>query len=253
MAWKDLTLSDKARMINLAVRSGITDLRTIEEVYNKYALGGPEEKEQTDYTVVSSPWWNSPAQHSVQVPYRDVKVSDEELVDNYVENVLWKMENPRNKGYNKSDGKYYAYTDKDSKGNTHTNIGPGLEKNGHPHIDYTRGYTKQELDALAKGTVSSRVQKMTKSLQDMDNSKYAETRDTLSMGPLLSLVDIAYNVGTAKKRNLPEKWPTIVKHLAEGNLEKAKTQTYSGSTRRQKMRNDLLTYDAITSKTVKNR
>ena len=36
MAWNDLTLSDKARMIQLAVNSGITDLRTIQEVYNKY-------------------------------------------------------------------------------------------------------------------------------------------------------------------------------------------------------------------------
>lgn len=40
MAWNDLTLSDKARMIQLAVKSGITDLRTIQEVYNKYEEGG---------------------------------------------------------------------------------------------------------------------------------------------------------------------------------------------------------------------
>lgn len=40
MAWNDLTLSDKARMINLAVRSGITNLRDIQEVYNKYKEGG---------------------------------------------------------------------------------------------------------------------------------------------------------------------------------------------------------------------
>lgn len=44
MAWNDLTLSDKARMIQLAVNSGITDLRTIQEVYNKYAEGGPKRK-----------------------------------------------------------------------------------------------------------------------------------------------------------------------------------------------------------------
>jgi len=40
MAWNDLTLSDKARMMNLAVRSGINDLRDIQEVYNTYACGG---------------------------------------------------------------------------------------------------------------------------------------------------------------------------------------------------------------------
>lgn len=40
MPWNDLTLSDKARMIQLAVSSGITDLDTIQEVYNTYANGG---------------------------------------------------------------------------------------------------------------------------------------------------------------------------------------------------------------------
>ena len=40
MAWDDLPLSDKARMMQLAVSSGITDLRTIQEVYNKFAEGG---------------------------------------------------------------------------------------------------------------------------------------------------------------------------------------------------------------------
>lgn len=40
MAWNDLELPDKARMIKLAVDSGITDLRTIQEVYNKFAEGG---------------------------------------------------------------------------------------------------------------------------------------------------------------------------------------------------------------------
>lgn len=40
MSWNNLTLSDKARMMQLAVNSGITDLRTIQEVYNTYAEGG---------------------------------------------------------------------------------------------------------------------------------------------------------------------------------------------------------------------
>lgn len=40
MDWNDLTLSDKAKMMQLAVKSGITDLRTIQEVYNKFAEGG---------------------------------------------------------------------------------------------------------------------------------------------------------------------------------------------------------------------
>ena len=40
MTWNDLTVSDKARMMQLAINSGITDLRTIRDVYNTYAEGG---------------------------------------------------------------------------------------------------------------------------------------------------------------------------------------------------------------------
>lgn len=42
--YRDLKLADRARIIGLAVKSGITDLRTIENVYNTFAEGGPEEK-----------------------------------------------------------------------------------------------------------------------------------------------------------------------------------------------------------------
>ena len=38
--YQDLKLSDRARVIEMAVRSGITDLNTIEEVYNTFAEGG---------------------------------------------------------------------------------------------------------------------------------------------------------------------------------------------------------------------
>ena len=40
--YKDLPLSDRARIIGLAVKSGITDLSTIEEVYNRFDEGGPK-------------------------------------------------------------------------------------------------------------------------------------------------------------------------------------------------------------------
>ena len=42
--YKDLKLSDRARIIEMAVRSGITDLDTIEEVYNTFAEGGDLEE-----------------------------------------------------------------------------------------------------------------------------------------------------------------------------------------------------------------
>ena len=38
--YRDLKLSDRARVIEMAVKSGITDLNTIEEVYNTFAEGG---------------------------------------------------------------------------------------------------------------------------------------------------------------------------------------------------------------------
>ena len=250
--WKDLNLSDKAKMMRLAVRSGITDLRAIEDVYNKFAEGG--DKNRVEYFPINTPYWTPPAREEVkEVPYRGPKVSDEQLVDEYIDKVLWKMENPREKGYNKDDSKYYSYTDVDASGNTHVNIGPGLEQNGHHGIDYNKGYTREQINDFARNTVQNRARSMSNSLRKMDNEKYAETRDTLSLGPLLSLLDIAYNVKTSNKKNLPEKWPTLVKYLAEGNLDEAETQTYSGSKRRQRMRNDLLTYDTITDETVINR
>lgn len=206
-----------------------------------------------DYTFVNTSLYSPPKKREVKVPNRLTRVSDEELTDFYVKNVLWNMENPKNKGFNEEDGKYYSYTDKDSNGIKHINIGPGLEKTGHPNIDYSRGYTKEELDSIASTTVADRVVKMSKSLRDMNSKAYNETRDTLSLGPLLAITDIAYNVKTANRKNLPENWPSLIQNLSIGNLEEAKKHTYSGSKRRQKMRNDLLTYNPIDSTTVKNR
>lgn len=52
--WNDLTLSDKARMIQLAVKSGITDLNTIQRVYNTFANGGNLDGDETIKKVNSS-------------------------------------------------------------------------------------------------------------------------------------------------------------------------------------------------------
>ena len=49
MRWDDLNMGDKSRMIKLAVDSGITDLRTIRDVYNSYAEGGPIEEKKEKY------------------------------------------------------------------------------------------------------------------------------------------------------------------------------------------------------------
>ena len=61
MSWNDLSLPDKARMMQLAVKSGITDLRTIQEVYNKYAEGGPVEKQKAIINTNQETTYTPPA------------------------------------------------------------------------------------------------------------------------------------------------------------------------------------------------
>lgn len=175
--------------------------------------------------------------------YKNRKITNEEVARKYAKDIVWIMENPKNKGYNEKTGKYHAYTDKGADGVTHVNIGPGLEKIAHPNIDYKKSYTKQELDDIAYNTIIERQRAIDNSLRTMKNGKYSLTADTLSMGPRLALLDIGHNVKTSNRKNLPEKWPSLVDYIANGNLDKAKKETYSGSNRRQKMRNQLLTYD----------
>jgi len=59
MAWNDLQLSDRARMIQMAVNSGITDLSTIHEVYNKFAEGGYLYSSGGDKATLNNPRYNS--------------------------------------------------------------------------------------------------------------------------------------------------------------------------------------------------
>ena len=40
--WNDLSIREKAEMMRVAVRNGITTLPEIREAYNKFAMGGPE-------------------------------------------------------------------------------------------------------------------------------------------------------------------------------------------------------------------
>lgn len=225
----------------------------------RYAEGGDMDNPPYGWTYFSSPFWAPPASqgYDVKIPFAPPpmkgRVSDKEVIENYSKNVIWKMENPNNKGYDKKTGLYYSYTDKDASGNEHTNIGPGLEKNGHPDIDYTRGYSREQIDRIVNADLVAKMGQVSTNLEEMQDGKYAGVRDTLSIGPLMTLLDIAHNVKTSKKRNMPQSWPSLVKALATGNLEEAKKQTYSGSKRRQDMRNDLLIYGPITEETVINR
>jgi hypothetical protein len=45
--WNELSMADRAKYIQLGVKSGITDLSTIRKAYNAYAEGGHKESTQT--------------------------------------------------------------------------------------------------------------------------------------------------------------------------------------------------------------
>lgn len=174
---------------------------------------------------------------------------DSKVIDNYTNNVLWTMENPASRGLNNE--LYYTYTDKGVDGVTRKNIGPGIESHSNMakqlKYDNSTGYSKDELNQLVSEDLRKATPKIVESLNRMKDGQYYGVWDTLSTGPKMVLYDIYHNVKSSNKKNLPEKWSNLVKALAEGNLEEAKKQTYSGSTRRQKMRNQLVTYNDIDS------
>nr|DAO34810.1 MAG TPA: Lysozyme [Crassvirales sp.] len=63
MSWNDLSMKDRASYIRMGVENGITDLDTIREVYNKFAEGGPIEKNNNNVTN----GWHKPWQYFI--PY----------------------------------------------------------------------------------------------------------------------------------------------------------------------------------------
>ena len=183
--------------------------------------------------------------------HRKSLTDDSDVINDYSSNILWTMENPTNRGL--KDGLYYPYTDKGVDGVTRKNIGPGFES--HSNIakqlkyDESTGYSKDFLTGLASEDLRKATPKIVESINRMNNGEYYGVWDTLSTGPKMIIYDIYHNVKHNNKKNLPEKWPGLIKALAEGDLEEAKKQTYSGSTRRQKMRNQLATYGNVDSVT----
>lgn len=86
----------------------------------------------------------------------------------------------------------------------------------------------------------------------MQDGKYKGVIDTLSLGPRLVIQDIAYNL-KPKSGNMPENWPLLIDALSEGDLERARHETESGSTRRMQMRNQMLNYKWSPDSVVINR
>jgi hypothetical protein len=164
-------------------------------------------------------------------------ITPEQVVDTYIDKIMWTMENPNNTGYNPKNKKYYVY--KDSA--LDKNIGPGIAYTSETgkDIDYNKGYTKKELNELIRPELLSHMNEIENQL----HSKYGESVDTMSLGNRLILLDIAHNVRPkgSKKANMPVTgYPTLTKSMMTGNSKLAKRNTNSGSSRRQNMRNSLL-------------
>jgi hypothetical protein len=163
-------------------------------------------------------------------------ITDEQVVDSYIDNVLWTMENPTNKGL-KKDGKYYSYKDSAIT----KNLGPGIAytSNMGKGLNYSKGYTKEELNAAARAELLPMMNEISSQMK----AKYGDAADTMSLGNRMIQLDIAHNVRPrgSKKSNMPiTGWPTLSKAFITGNDALARKNMDSGSSRRANMRKQLL-------------
>lgn len=164
-------------------------------------------------------------------------ITPEQVVDTYIDKVMWTMENPNNTGYNTKDKKYYSYADVALA----KNLGPGIAytSNVGSTLDYDKGYTREELNETIRSELISQMDEISEQL----HSKYGEAADTMSLGNRIVLLDIAHNVRPKgkKKANMPVTgYPTLTNSMMTGNNRVAERNTNSGSSRRQNMRNSLL-------------
>lgn len=281
--WNKLSMKDRAKYIALGVSNNITSLDTIKNTYNLYQGGGilgfiksiyynakPYEAnslkealfkayddglEGKNIMYKGNPYkvqlneadtreYNTYKQHKL-----NRKITPEEVVDSYINNVLYTMENPKDKGF--KDGKYYPYKDISSP----KNLGPGINYTSDmgKTLDFSgkTGYTKEELNAVVKPQL---LENMNNIMQDLHN-KYGADVDTMSMGNRQILLDISHNVRPKgkKRANMPSAWPSLTEGMVTGDANKIKDNVYSGSTRRALMRLDLLFKNIIDNTTVKNR
>lgn len=281
--WNKLSMRDRANYIKLGVKNGITSIDEIRNVYNEYAEGGLKDSWKPWYWLTpeyegdnlkealfkayddgiegKNMMYNGKA-YKVTLSDADLKeynikkqhklnrsITNEQVVDSYIDNVIYTMENPKNKGF--KDGKYYPYADVSSK----KNIGPGINYTSDmaKGLDFSGniGYTKEELNKIMRPHLLKNMEGIMSDLHDM----YGEDIDTMSLGNRMILLDISHNVRPrgSKRANMPKKWPSLVEGMATGNTEKIKKNTGSGSSRRQDMRNDLIFQHLITPLTIKNR
>lgn len=288
--WDNLSMAERAKIIKIGVESGLVNMNDIRQAYKIYKENDTDSNKFDDGGGLSSdtwkPWyWFTPRYEGENLKeaiekaiddgregeniiykgkaykallnkrekqaYINRHLTNEQIVDSYIDNVLYVMENPKNKGL--KGKKWKKYTDKDAQGNTHINIGPGIESNSAigSDINYNKTYTTKELNAKVKKDLMVKMDGIMEDLHD----KYGEDADTMSMGNRMILLDIAHNVKPkgSKKKNMPKAWSGLTKGMMTGDTKAAKQNTYSGSKRRQDMRNDLLWKNTVDNSTVKNR
>ncbi|MEE0967695.1 MAG: hypothetical protein U0L85_11710 [Bacilli bacterium] len=162
--------------------------------------------------------------------------TDQEVIDYYVNQVLWPMENAGNTGFR--NGKYYVYADNALP----KNIGPGIAytSNLGKKIDYNKGYTKEELDTLVRDYLSTLMTQVS----DQMYGKYGDAYYDLPLGDRIVLLDLAYQIAPRNdKGNLPiTGWPTLSQALIDGryDIAEANVSTKQSQPRRKKMRQMLL-------------
>lgn len=201
--------------------------------------------------IYPAPEWIYTPTYNIPDSTSNNGVSDQEVINSFINNVVWTMENPNNKGYDPNTNTWGVYTDRDKDGNTYYNFGPGLEVTAN-ELDKKKRYTRDYLNTLLEKRVSRDAKNIRKSLESMQDGKYKGVIDTLSLGPRLVIQDIAYNL-KPKSGNMPENWPLLIDALSEGDLERARHETESGSTRRMQMRNQMLNYKWSPDSMVINR
>ena len=245
--WNKLSMKDRAKYIKLGVANGITSLDEIRDIYNKYAEGGElskkEEEERRPDNWKPQYWftpkyeaptlkdalfkayddgrqgknilWNDRA-YKVALNKKDAveyqhhlnkNITNEDVVNSYIDNILYVMENPNNTGFKK--GKYYPYADSSSP----MNIGPGINYTSDlaKGLDFSgkTGYKKDVLNELIREDLMKKMEGINSDLHNM----YGERADTMSLGNRMILLDIAHNVRPKgrKKANMPKKMAFIGK------------------------------------------
>ena len=259
MAWNDLELKDRARMIRLAVESGITDLNTIHEVYNKFADGGiidaakklfaksyntdtfgeafrEARNSGRDYFK-----WNGNRYNTMLDTESFRKENKSNLDDGYAQKDavrrIIQVENSKNNkggGWDATKQRWYPHRSKEGGADT---IAYGIKlSNGSTEAALAKkqGYLtdEQALDA-----VDSLVQKYHDNAKKTYDSKFGEgSWDKLSEKSKSILIDYEYNPGL-------KKFPNLMNAFNNGDLEGIKDNYKRYLGKRELGRNKTLLKD----------